>query len=172
MSVCQHSGHLSCTNLWIIQIFNDVLDTTFTNGQHGMQFIQCYTTITMNDVINSMNAVWCHCGRRPIIPLRVIHWGLTYFSFITTIYPTSDSANIHCYINIFKLSWMRIGISPSELRNSMTYHCFNHTSLAAIFKRLLCCNLLMKQVGYAIQCRRVFMDSRKINKLHTDTVFT
>lgn len=42
MHVCQRAEYPPCTNPWITQVFNNGHDTTFTNRQHGTQFILGY----------------------------------------------------------------------------------------------------------------------------------
>jgi len=86
MCFCQHSWHLTSTDLGTVKHFSKRHYTDFAGGQDGGQFICFYMTVGACLCTNPVDGVWRHCSASATTPRFVVKCSSSCFIFFITSY--------------------------------------------------------------------------------------
>jgi len=138
MCFCQHSWHLTSTELGTVKHFSKRHYTDSTDGQDGGQFICFYVTVGACLFTNPADVAWHHCIASATTPRFVMKCCSSCFIFFITSY-LSRRAFISAVASTH--TWRKLS-------------CINASRLLAFIKRKIARQLLNFSIDYgAAICR-------------------
>jgi hypothetical protein len=113
------------TDLAIAKLLNNCHYTAFTDKQGGKNFMSCFETVTLHQVVNPMDVVRHYCIARATTPWFVMKFWSSCFSFSNPSHQLSHS--IHIY-SCFTIHFEQMLVNTSWLLTFSNQE-LNHCSL-------------------------------------------